>query len=273
MCVCVGLSEAAELCLLSLLLLSVGLAIVESLTGVASVPLPTVPVVFRGVSCHRLPLEGSASFLAPVACPASAVELCLLGLRCLWCGAWFSSLCRALPPGPAVCAASLPQVTLRGFCLFWHRLPDLLLRWWRRLGGNPSLVLSVLLLLRMAGGSSLGSAPCVRELHRGCVCSLGDSVVVPFLALLDSRALLVVMSSPPAVLDLCRGCALFTACFPCLRVGALLAYGVSGASFLRSLQSRLPFVVGPSQVSVCPSPALAVGWFGHMSVAPPAATV
>ena len=29
----------------------------------------------------------------------------------------------------------------------------------------------------------------------------------------------------------------------------------------------------PSQVSVCPSPALAVGWFGHMSVAPPAASV
>ena len=29
----------------------------------------------------------------------------------------------------------------------------------------------------------------------------------------------------------------------------------------------------PSQVSVCPSPALAVGWFGHRSVAPPAAPV
>ena len=84
-------------------------------TGVASVPLPEV---FLGVSCRRLPLGGYASFLAPVACPAPAVELYLLGLRCLWCGAWFSSLCRALPPGPAVCAASLPQVTLRGFCLF-----------------------------------------------------------------------------------------------------------------------------------------------------------
>ena len=50
--------------------------------------------------------------------------------------------------------------------------------------------------------------------HRGCVCSLGDSVVAPFLAPLASRALLVVLSSPPAVLDLCGGCALFTACFP-----------------------------------------------------------
>ena len=33
--------------------------------------------------------------------------------------------------------------------------------------------------------------------------------------------------------------------FPCLRVGALLACGVYGASSLRSLQSRLPFVVSP----------------------------
>ena len=62
--------------------------------------------------------------------------------------------------------------------------------------------------------------------------------------------------------------------FPCLRVGALLACGVYGASLLRSLQSRLPFVVDPtSQVSVCPSPALAVGWFGNRSVAPPAVPV
>ena len=45
---------------------------------------------------------------------------------------------------------------------------------------------------------------------------------------------------------------------------ALLACGVYGASSLRSLQSRLPFVVGlPFHVSVCPSPALVVGWFGH----------
>ena len=53
-------------------------------------------------------------------------------------------------------------------------------------------------------------------------------------------------------------------------MGALLACGVYGASSLRSLQSRLPFVVSPPfHVSVCPSPALAVGWFGQRSVAPP----
>ena len=60
---------------------------------------------------------------------------------------------------------------------------------------------------------------------------------------------------------------------PCLRVGTLLACGVYGASSLRSLQSRLPLVFGPPSHSVCPSPALAVGWFGHRSVAPPAAPV
>ena len=62
--------------------------------------------------------------------------------------------------------------------------------------------------------------------------------------------------------------------FPCHRVRALLACGVYGASSLRSLQSRLPFVViPPFLVSISPSPALAVGWFGHRSVAPPAAPV
>ena len=95
---------AAELSLLSLLLLGVGQAIVEPLSGVASVSLHAAPAVFRGVSCRRLPLGGYATFLAPVACPAPAVELGLLGLWCLWCAAWFSTLCHALPPGPAVCA-------------------------------------------------------------------------------------------------------------------------------------------------------------------------
>ena len=60
--------------------------------------------------------------------------------------------------------------------------------------------------------------------------------------------------------------------FPYLRVGELLDCGVSGVSWLRSLRSRLPFVVRPPfHVSVCPSPALGLGWFGHRSVTPPAA--
>ena len=51
--------------------------------------------------------------------------------------------------------------------------------------------------------------------HRGCDCSLYDSVVV-LLTLLASRALFVVLSSPPAVLDFCGGCAV-----PCLLSFAL----------------------------------------------------
>ena len=54
--------------------------------------------------------------------------------------------------------------------------------------------------------------------------------------------------------------------FPCLRVGTLLACGVCGASLLRSLQYRLPFVISPpSLVSVCPSPALAGQVVGTLS--------
>ena len=91
----------------------------------------------------------------------------LLGWRCLWCAAWFSTLCRALPPGPTVCAAYPAAGCPWGFSDFCHRVPDLLLHWWRRLGGNPSLILSVLLLRRLACRGSLGSAPCVRELPLG----------------------------------------------------------------------------------------------------------
>ena len=57
--------------------------------------------------------------------------------------------------------------------------------------------------------------------------------------------------------------------FPYLRVGVLLAYGVSSVSGLRR-RSRLPFVVRrPFRVCVCPSPFLGLGWFGHRFVAPP----
>ena len=79
-----------------------GRRLLSLLLGFASLPLPAAPAVFRGVPCRRLPLGGYATFLAPDACPAPAVELCLWGLRCLWCGAWFSALCRALPPAPGV---------------------------------------------------------------------------------------------------------------------------------------------------------------------------
>ena len=60
-----------------------GRRLLRLLLGFASVPLPAAPAVFRGVSCCRFPFGGYATFLAPYACPAPAVELCLWGLRCL----------------------------------------------------------------------------------------------------------------------------------------------------------------------------------------------
>ena len=202
------------------------------------------------------------------------VELCLLGLRCLWCSAWFSTLCRALLPGPAV-LGSFP-------C---RRLPF----------GVSAFSDTVCLAYCGAGGLAWAATlplcsqcfscagwlagvrwvlhPVSESSHGGCDCCLGGSGVVPYGSpcllglLLVCHLLLRFSPSVGAVL-----CALLG--FPCLRVGALLACGVYGASSLRSLQPRLPFVVGPpSQVSVCPLPALVVGWFGHRFVAPPAAPV
>ena len=51
--------------------------------------------------------------------------------------------------------------------------------------------------------------------------------------------------------------------FPYLRVGVLLAFGVSGVCGLHR-RSRLPLVVPhPFPVSVGPSPFLGLGWLGH----------
>ena len=144
-------------------------------------PLPAAPAVFRSMSCRRLPLGGYATFLAPASCPAPAVELCMLGLRCLWCVAWFSTLCRALPPGPAV---------LRSFPC--RRLPF----------GVSAFSDTVCLTYCCAGGVGWAATlplcyqcfsctswfagvrwvlhPVSGSSHRGCDCYLGGSVVVPF---------------------------------------------------------------------------------------------
>ena len=157
---CVGfLSEEAELCLLSLLLLGVGLALVglfwcgfcASSWGTCGFPRHVLQLVT---------LNGFSNFLAPVSWPTPAVDVCccvggvlvhhlvfylvpaqltlsgfcylsgssllayscggalLLGWRCLGCVAWFSTLCRALPPGPAVCAAYPAAGSLGDFLPF-----------------------------------------------------------------------------------------------------------------------------------------------------------
>ena len=122
-----------------------------------------------------------------------------------------------------------------------HRVSVLLLPWCCRLGISPSL-----LFLCFSSSGWLAGVRWVLHPVSGCsswggVCSLDDSVVT-LLA------------------------------FPYLRVGELLGCGVYGVSWLRSLRSRLPFVVRPPfHVSVCPSPDLGLGWFGHRSVTPPAA--
>ena len=77
-----------------------------------------LPAVFRGVFCRRLPFGGYATFLAPVAWPAPAVELCLLGLRCLSCVAGFSHLCQLFLRVLRLALRPLPQVALGGFCPF-----------------------------------------------------------------------------------------------------------------------------------------------------------
>ena len=129
----------------------------------------------------------------------------------------------------------LAQLTLQRVPLGISRSPDVcpsasLVTW---VGHQPFPSFSVLLLLPLACRGSLGSA----RLHpvSGCfswggVCSLDDSGVT-LLA------------------------------FSYLRVGGLLGCGVYCVSWLRSLRSRLPFGVRPPfNVSVCPSPALGLGW-------------
>ena len=77
----------------------------------------------------------------------------------------FSTLCRALPPEPAVlCSSPYRRLPFGVSAFFWPRLPALLLCWWCRLGCRPSLMFSVLLLCRLACQCSLGSATCDRVL-------------------------------------------------------------------------------------------------------------
>ena len=124
----------------------------------------------------------------------------MLGWRCLWCTSWFSTLCHALPPGPAVCAPSPAAAYPWGvFCLFCHRVPDLLLLWWRGLDGNPSLIFLCFSCAGWLAGVCWVLHPVSGSSSWGCVCSLGDSVLTLI-------------------------------AFPYLRVGALLAWGVYGVS-------------------------------------------
>ena len=125
------------------------------------------------MSCRRLPLGVPQPFW---------LQLPVLLLRWSFVvGLAVSLVCRlvfylVLCSSSGACGlSSLPcrRLPLGVFCLFCHRVPDLLLRWWRRLGSHPSLILSVLLLRRLACRGLLGSAPCVRELPLGLCLPFG----------------------------------------------------------------------------------------------------
>ena len=93
----------------------------------ASVPLHAVPAAFRGVSCRELPFGGSATFLAPYACPTPVVEICLWGFRCLSCGACFQPCAMLFL---RFCAAPSNAGYPSGFLhLFYLRLLAPLLHW------------------------------------------------------------------------------------------------------------------------------------------------
>ena len=168
-CVCVWvLCGAAELCLLSLLLLGAGLAVVEPLAGVCFCSSSCGACGLSLVFLPQVTLRGYANFSGSSCLSCSCGGALSVGFAV--------SLVRHLVFHLVPCSSSgacgfgqlpLPKVALWGLCLFCHCIPGLLLRWWLRLGCRPSLVFSVFLLRRLACWGSLGSAPCVRVLPWG----------------------------------------------------------------------------------------------------------
>ena len=232
------------------------------LLGFASVPLHAVLAPFRGVSRRELPFGGSATFLAPYACPTPAVELCLWGLRCLSCGACFQPCAMLFLRRLRFCASPSNAGYTSGFLhLFYLCLLAPLLRW--GVGWAAALPLCSKCFSFSFSGWLADDRwfrhPVTGFSHWHWDCSLYDSVVV----LYDSpclSALFVVLSSRSAVLSLCGYCALFSFWLPLLQ-GGWCASGLRclGHTFAaKFVQSQLPSVVGPpSAVPACPPPALA----------------
>ena len=163
----------------------------------ASVPLPGAPAFFCGVSCRRLPLGGSATFLAPVACPTPAVE------PCCWVGSVFGASLGFLP-----CAVLfLRGLRLRSFPAAGYPwgFSDFsvtgCLTYGCPAGVGWAATLPFFFLYFSCAGWLAGVRwvlhPVSGSSRWGCVCSLGDSVFTVL-------------------------------AFPYLRVGALLACGVYG---------------------------------------------
>ena len=183
-CTCVGvwvLSGVAELCLLSLLLLGVGLAVVEPLAGVCfcasscgscGFPRSVLPqVTLRGFSylsgscCLSCSWSGALS----VGFAVSWVRLLAFHLvPCSFSGAcgWCSSPCHRLPFG----ASAFSDTVYLAYCwaggVGWAATLPLCSRCFSCAG----CLAGVHWVLHPVSGSS----------HWGCDCSLGGSVVVPF---------------------------------------------------------------------------------------------
>ena len=96
----------------------------------------------------------------------------MLGWRCLWCAAWFSTLCRVLPLGPAVCAGcpwGFSAFSVTG-CLTYCCSGGV--------GLAATLPLFICASPAPAGLQGFaGFCTVSGSSHWGCVCSLGDSVI------------------------------------------------------------------------------------------------
>ena len=214
-CVCVWvLSGAAELCLLSLLLLGEGLAVVEPLPVVCFWPLPPAHGVFPQRVLPQVTLRGLRKLFW--------LQLPVLLMRwsaVSWvCGAFGAAL--GVPPcavlffqGLRLWAASPAAGCPSGFLPFLtpYAWPTAVLVASVGLQPFPCVLSSPAPagLLGFAGFFTLcQGAP------MGVVTALWVTVWGYLMAPHASRALLLALSSPPAVLTLCECCALFTAWFP-----------------------------------------------------------
>ena len=78
-------------------------------------PLPLLYLVPAQLHLLLLTLSGCGSLSGSSLLVCSCGGALLLGWRCLYCVTWFSTMCRALPPGPAACVASPAAGSLGDF--------------------------------------------------------------------------------------------------------------------------------------------------------------
>ena len=164
-----------------------------------------------------------------------------LGWRCLWCVAWFSTLCSALPPGPAVCAAYPAAGSLGDFLPFLSP------------GACPSAS-----LVAQVGQQPFPSFFCASPAPAGLqgfagFCTLCQGAPVGVVSALWATV------SSSCLLSLTLGWVSFWTAVSTVSVSCKVC----------RLGCLSWFVL--LFMSVCPSPALGLGWFGNRSVAPPAA--